>query len=162
MLSRLLSIRLLSPVLSILSICCTTEHTNLCADCCAERWLCSVSVYGMGSPKGTVGTPAETHDLLLAREHVNFMEVPPPALIAQYSRPSIDSTAGMAAALFCCSAALLLKFVIWLVSSVGVLRCLLEQTPPPACLLLPRRPYASNQEESRCFALLCIPAAVTS
>jgi len=34
-----------------------------------------VSVYGMGSPKGTVGTPAETHDLLLAREHVNFMEV---------------------------------------------------------------------------------------
>lgn len=50
---------------------------------CVEPRLCSVSVYGMGSPKGTVGTPAETHDLLLAREHVNFMEVQRPALIAQ-------------------------------------------------------------------------------
>ena len=35
----------------------------------------SVSVYGKGAPKGTVGTPAAEHDLLLRREHVNFMEV---------------------------------------------------------------------------------------
>jgi len=34
-----------------------------------------VSLYGKGSPKGTVGTSAADHDHLLLREHVNFMEV---------------------------------------------------------------------------------------
>eukprot|EP00658_Telonema_sp_P-2_P021113 TRINITY_DN1838_c0_g2_i1.p1 TRINITY_DN1838_c0_g2~~TRINITY_DN1838_c0_g2_i1.p1 ORF type:complete len:574 (-),score=138.39 TRINITY_DN1838_c0_g2_i1:231-1952(-) len=34
-----------------------------------------VSVYGKNAPKGTVGIPAAEHDVLLRREHVNFMEV---------------------------------------------------------------------------------------
>eukprot|EP00930_Biecheleria_cincta_P047396 TRINITY_DN32849_c0_g1_i1.p1 TRINITY_DN32849_c0_g1~~TRINITY_DN32849_c0_g1_i1.p1 ORF type:complete len:627 (+),score=110.64 TRINITY_DN32849_c0_g1_i1:53-1933(+) len=34
-----------------------------------------VSVYGKGSPKGTVGSSEEAHALLLKREHINFLEV---------------------------------------------------------------------------------------
>lgn len=34
-----------------------------------------VSIYGKGAPKGTIGTPTDEHDVLLARENVNFIEV---------------------------------------------------------------------------------------
>jgi hypothetical protein len=34
-----------------------------------------VSLYGRGSPLGSVGVSAKTHEVLLRREHVNFLEV---------------------------------------------------------------------------------------